>query len=146
MTDKNTLQANYKTLPVVFSTIVFVAFASWVYFAPVTRGRMANVLRNEDGLTILGTTVFVIALVMALLLVTYAVRALAGLPALKSDGKTIKTYVFPFRSIPILSIDRIIIGSNDVELYDKRNRKRKINIRPINDAEVFFEEIKATIT
>lgn len=99
---------------------------------------MAGVFRTEDGLTFLGVIAFAVSLVLFLLALIYALRAILGLPALKSDGKTLFIYLIPFRRIPLLAIDHIVLRSDDVEIYDQSNKKLKINTRLARDPEEFF--------
>ena len=107
---------------------------------------MASVLRTEEGLTILGWAAFACSMAVTMLALIYVVRALTGLPALKSDGETLSVYVFPFRRIPLSEIDRIVLKTNDVEIYDRRGKKRKVNTRLANEPEEFFRGIGVRVS
>jgi hypothetical protein len=107
---------------------------------------MAGVLRTEEGLTFLGWTAFVSSMALTILGLIYTFRALAGLPALKSDGETLSIYVFPFRRIPLSEIDRIVVNSHDVEIYDHEGKRRKINIRLAYEAEEFLRGLRVSIS
>lgn len=134
--------ASYRMLPLILATIFAVACSAYIYFSsPINHGRMAGVLRTAEGLTILGWAAFACSMAVTTLALIYAMRALTGLPALKSDGETLSVYVFPFRRIPLSEIDRIVLKTNDVEIYDHRGKKRKINTRLANEPEEFFRGI-----
>ncbi|WP_162814907.1 hypothetical protein [Erythrobacter aureus] len=120
---------------------VFFACSVWLYLAPLSAGRMRGVLRTEDGLTLLGMAALAASVAITVLALIYAVRALFGLPAISSDGQKLRVYLFPFKTILLSEIDRIVVKPNDTEIYDKDGKKHKINTRLTNDAESFFEEI-----
>jgi hypothetical protein len=135
------ISATYRTLPIISWAAIFLGCSVWLYFAPVTEGRMKGLFRTEDGLTLLGSAVFLASTAITILALTYVFRALAGLPALSSDGEKLSVFVFPFAAIPLSEIDRIVVGGNDVKVYKKNGGKRRINTRLVNDADVFFGSI-----
>lgn len=94
--------ASYRMLPLLWLTVFSVACSAYIYFAaPLTVEKMAGVIRTTDGMTIMGWFILACMLPFAVLGLIFVGRALAGLPALKSDGKTLSVYVFPIRRIPL---------------------------------------------
>jgi len=138
-------EATYRTLPVVTWAAIFLACSVWLYFAPLSSGRMRGVLRTEEGLTLLGLVALTASIAITILALVYAVRALAGLPALLNDGERLRVYIFPFKSILLSNIDKIEVRSSDVALFAKDGRKHKINTRLTKDAGEFFDNIKTAL-
>ena len=131
--------ASYRIPPLLLAAVFTVACSSYLYLAPpLTDGRMAGVLRTTDGLTIVGWLAFACSIAITGLALTYAGRALVGLPALKSDGKILSVYVFPFRRIPLSEIDRVVLNSHDVVVHLHDGKRRKNNIRLAKQPDEFF--------
>lgn len=62
-----------------------------------------------------------------------------------NDGERLRVYLFPFKTILLSNIDRIVVGSGNVDLFDKHGRKHKINIRLAKHADEFFDGIKTDL-
>lgn len=131
----------YRTTPIVLSTIFFGVCALWLYFGPPTGGRIGQVLRNGEELSIVGWAAVTIAVIMTALLLPHTLQALLGCPAVENDGERLTIKIFPQKEIQISEIDNIFIGKDKVKIVTKNGYKRTINARLLTDYESFFNSI-----
>ena len=98
-------------------------------------------MRTDNGLTIFGAIIFVIASLCAMLGILLTCRAMFGMPALSFDGKFINVYVMPFYRIPLSQIEKIEIQSEDVKIRMTSGRTRNINLAFVQNHQDFFKKI-----
>ena len=136
------VEAKYQTGKVVALALVWVIVTSAFFILPpVDVGRMARVLRTEDGFTTLGYVILAILSWFSFLSLFFAVRGLLGLPALSFDGQCIRTYVLPFRSVPISEVESIDVFSEEAKLRMSSGKSLTINVRIVKDHWLFFDHV-----
>lgn len=134
------VEAKYQTGKLVALALVFVIVTAAFFILPPSEvGRMARVLRTDDGLTTLGYAILAILSGFSFFSLFFVVRGLLGLPALSFDGQCIRTYVLPFRRVPISEVKLIDVFSEDVKLLMSSGKTLTINVRLVKDHEQFFD-------
>lgn len=129
---------SYKMPRVVFGSLIFTLISIWTYFSPASEGPSKIIFRTVDGLTILGLIVFITSSLFTLLYCLIAFRTILGLPALKTDGKFLSVYLFPFRYIKLAEIDYVIVKYNEVKFRYKTGRNSTIYVNLVRNHEQFF--------
>ncbi len=132
----------YRTTPLVLSTVFFGICAAWLYFGPRTQGRVGQILRNGDDLSFVGILAVALATLMTLLFLPHALRALLGRPAIESDGKSLSINMIPDKVIPLSDIESIMVEEHQVRIVTKQGYRRQINARLLQDHERFFGKIE----
>jgi len=102
---------------------------------------MAKDLQTDDGLTTFGHVIFAVLSAFSLFSLLFAARGLLGLPALSFDGEYIRTYVLPFRRIPISEVECIDVFSEEAKLRMSSGKSLAINVRIVKDHWLFFDQI-----
>ena len=135
-------EAKFRTGLVSAFAFFMVATTVGFYLLPASpHGRMSQVLRTDEGFTIIGGVVFAIFCTCSLIALFSAIRAWLGWPAISYDGEVLKEYVVPFRRIPISDVERIEVRSKDALLHLKSGSKRTINARLVQNHETFFNTV-----
>ncbi len=142
MSNKRVICAKYKFRLIILWACVFFVCSLWMYSAPVTSGRLSGVLRTDDGLNLIGITVLIGSIFINLIALIYVFRAIFLLPAISSDGELIKFFIFPFRSVVISDITSLKIGENEIEIFERNKKKKKINTSLVRDVHLFFQKIE----
>ena len=135
----------YRTTPIVLSTVFFGICAAWLYFGPRTQGRVGEILRNGDDLSFVGILAVASAILMALLFLPHALLALLGRPAIESDGKSLSINMIPAKVIPLSDIESIMVEDDQIRLVTKQGYRRKIDARLLKDHERFFGKINQDV-
>lgn len=69
-----------------------------------------------------------------------------GLHAISSDGELIKFFIFPFRSVVISDITSLKIGENEIEIFERNKKKKKINTSLVRMCTYFSRKSSCPIT
>ena len=136
------VEAKYQTGKLVAVALISVIVTTAFFILPPSDvGRMARVLRTNDGLTALGWVILANLSGFSFFSLFFAIRGLLGLPALSFDGQCIRTYVLPFRRVPISEVESIDVFSEEAKLRMSSGKSLAINVRIVKDHWLFFDHV-----
>jgi hypothetical protein len=139
------IKIKYRTIPIIFSTVLFSVCALWLILGPSTNGIVGKILGNGERISIIGASAIAFSIGVALLFLLHLVRAIIGLPAIESDGRSLRIYVFPFSKLEISEISKIDAGEKWLVITKKSGKTRKVNLAILDDWESKLDSIKSFV-
>ncbi len=137
------IKIKYRIAPIIFSTIIFSACAFWLILGPSTNGMVGKILDNGERVSIIGASAIAISFGVAVLFLIHLIRAVIGLPAIESDGRTLFIHVFPFNKMKISEIYNIDVSEKWLVITKNNGKIRKVNLEILDDWESKVELIKS---
>jgi hypothetical protein len=134
----------YRDSTVLVWASVFLAVICYIWFGPEASGRYA--LRESGNLNWRGWAVFGCGLAVFLLSLPHVFHVLIRRPALEVGKGELRIWMLPYDTIPLGEISKIEVGDDRVDIYRKDKRRRKINVRILDQPRAFFfDEVRSRI-
>jgi hypothetical protein len=129
-------KVGYKNSTVLLSAGFIILCLAYILLAPESSGRFA--LKQDGQFTFRGWMALIAGTPLAILILPHVFHVLLRKPALEIVDDELLIWMLPYQRIAVNHISRIEVGDDSIDIYQINGKKRRINVRVLDQPRAFF--------